>query len=156
MRRSSATSTSPSAPGAGEFTAEDEELAIALAAAAGAAIANARRFAESEQRRRWLDASGELVPLLLSGEAGQPHALIAQHAAAAAAADFSALAVPLGADQVDRDRRKRRARRGHDEPDAPLADSLAGQAILHRQAQPGHRRAAVKRPPPSWAPISAR
>ena len=63
--------------GGGEFSAEDEELAIALAAAAGAAIANARRFAESEQRRRWLDASGDLVPLLLSGEAGQPHALIA-------------------------------------------------------------------------------
>src|SRR5512142_2623213 len=40
----------------GEFTAEDEELAIALAAAAGAAIANARRFAESAQRRRWLAA----------------------------------------------------------------------------------------------------
>ena len=54
----------------GEFTAEDEELAIALAAAAGAAIANARRFTESEQRRRWLDASAELTPLLLSGEAG--------------------------------------------------------------------------------------
>ena len=45
----------------GEFTAEDEELAIALAAAAGAAIANARRFAESEQRRRWLDASAGLT-----------------------------------------------------------------------------------------------
>ena len=51
----------------GEFTADDEELAIALAAAAGAAIANARRFAASEQRRRWLDASAELVPLLLAG-----------------------------------------------------------------------------------------
>src|SRR6204780_3744256 len=50
----------------GEFTAEDEELAIALAATAGAAIANARRFTESEQRRRWLDAAGELTPLLLS------------------------------------------------------------------------------------------
>src|SRR5208283_5162036 len=85
----------------GEFTAEDEELAIALAAAAGAAIANARRFAESEQRRRWLDASGDLVPLLLSGAAGQQHdALITQHAAAAAAADFAALAVPSGADEV--------------------------------------------------------
>ena len=43
---------------------------IALAAAAGAAIANARRFAESEQRRRWLDASAELTPLLLADNQG--------------------------------------------------------------------------------------
>ena len=84
----------------GEFTADDEQLAIALAAAAGAAIANARRFAESEQRRRWLDASAELAPLLLSGAAVQQHALITQLAAAAADADFAALAVPHGADQV--------------------------------------------------------
>src|ERR1700729_713803 len=48
----------------GEFTADDEQLAIALAAAAGAAIANARRYAESEQRRRWLDTSAQLTTLL--------------------------------------------------------------------------------------------
>src|SRR5271165_6792147 len=84
----------------GEFTADDEELAIALAAAAGASIANARRYAESEQRRRWLDASGELLPLLLSGQAEQPHTLIAQHAAAATGADFAALAVPHESDRV--------------------------------------------------------
>src|SRR5580698_4352209 len=84
----------------GEFTADDEELAIALAAAAGAAIANARRFAESEQRRRWLDASAQLTPLLLSGKVVQPHALITQLAAAAADADFGTLAVPHGTDQV--------------------------------------------------------
>ena len=54
----------------GEFTADDEELAIALAAAAGAAIANARRYAESEQRRRWLDASAQLTPLLLADRPG--------------------------------------------------------------------------------------
>jgi GAF domain-containing protein len=53
----------------GKFTVEDEQLAIALAAAVGAAIANARQFDESEQRRRWLDASAELAPLLLSGGA---------------------------------------------------------------------------------------
>jgi len=99
----------------------------ALAAAAGAAIANARRLAESEQRRRWLAASGELTSVLLSGGAAQPATLIAQHAAVAAEADFAvlwdchkagqaivtgvsgALAVSLT---------------------APLADSPAGQAIL--------------------------
>jgi len=114
----------------GEFTADDEQLAIALAAAAGAAIANARRYAESEQRRRWLDASAQLTPLLLAGHREQPHALIAGHAAAAADADFAVLAVrgddpgevivtgaagPLAAGLAGRT--------------APVAGSLAGQVI---------------------------
>ena len=113
----------------GEFTADDEQLAIALAAAAGAAIANARRYAESEQRRRWLDASAQLTPLLLAGNREQPHALIAGHAAAAADADFAVLTVlgdpgevivtgaagPLAAGLMNRT--------------APLAGSLAGQVI---------------------------
>ena len=113
----------------GEFTAEDEELAIALAAAAGAAIANARRYAESEQRRRWLDASGELLPLLLSGHAEQPHALITQHAASATDADFAALAVPHESDQVIVTGVSGPLAAGLMNQTAPLADSLAGQAI---------------------------
>src|SRR5208282_6579922 len=109
---------------------DDEELAIALAGAAGAAIANARRFAESEQRRRWLDASGDLVPLLLSGAAGQQHdALITQHAAAAAAADFAALAVPSGADEVIVRGVTGAVTAGMMNRTAPLADSLTGQVI---------------------------
>jgi two-component system, NarL family, sensor histidine kinase DevS len=115
--------------GGGQFSAEDEELAIALAAAAGAAIANARRFAESEQHRRWLEASGDLIPLLLSGEAGQPHVLIAQHAAAAAAADFAALAVPSGADEVIVTAVTGAVTAGMMNRTAPLADSLTGQVI---------------------------
>src|SRR5271165_1501545 len=86
--------------GGGEFTADDEELAIALAAAAGAAIANARRFAESEQRRRWLDASAQLTPLLLAESQGRAHALITGHAAAAVDADFALLALPDEPDRV--------------------------------------------------------
>ena len=113
----------------GEFTADDEQLAIALAAAAGAAIANARRFAESEQRRRWLDASAELTSLLLSGKAVQPHALITQLAAAAADADFGTLAVPHGADQVIVTSVTGELAAGMMNQVEPLADSLAGQAI---------------------------
>ena len=119
----------------GEFTAEDEELAIALAAAAGAAIANARRFAESEQRRRWLDASGDLVPLLLSGEAGQQHPLITQHAAAAAAADFAALAVPFGADEVIVRGVTGALTAGHDEPDGAAGRLADRPGDPHRQAR---------------------
>jgi signal transduction histidine kinase len=119
--------------GAGQFTADDEELAIALAAAAGAAIANARRFAESERRHRWLDASSELVLLLLSGQAlpsGQavpPHALITQHAATAAAADFAVLAVPHGADQIMVTGVSGELTAGRLNRTAPLAGSLTGQ-----------------------------
>jgi signal transduction histidine kinase len=112
----------------GEFTAEDEELAIALAATASAAIANARLYAQSEQRRRWLDASAQLVPLLLSGQAEQPHALIIRYAAAATDADFAALAVPCESDQVIVTAVSGAAA-GLMNRTAPLADSVAGQAI---------------------------
>ena len=113
----------------GEFTADDEELAIALAAAAGAAIANARRFAESEQRRRWLDASAELTLRLLSAGAGPPHALITEYAAAAAEADFAALTVPHGPDQVIVAGVTGELTAGLMNWMAPLVDSLTGQAI---------------------------
>jgi len=113
----------------GQFTADDEQLAIALATAAGAAIANARRFAESEQRRRWLDASAELAPLLLSGTAVQPHALITRLAAAAADADFGTLAVPHGADQVIVTGVTGKLAAGMMNQIEALTDSLAGQAI---------------------------
>src|ERR1700683_2879309 len=120
----------------GEFTAEDEELAIALAATAGVAIANARRFTESEQRRRWLDASRELTPLLLSSQVGEPHALIAQLAAAAAAADFAALAVTHGADEVIITAVSGALTAGMMNRTAPRADSLAGQAIRTGKPSP--------------------
>jgi signal transduction histidine kinase len=132
--------------GGGEFTAEDEELAIALAATAGAAIANARRFTESEQRRRWLDACGELIPLLLTSQVGEPHGLITRLAAAAAAADFAALAVPHGADEVIITGISGALTAGMMNRTAPLADSLAGQAILTGKASlvtGGRREAAV-------------
>src|SRR6202050_4108391 len=118
----------------GEFTAEDEELAIALAATAGATIANARRFTESEQRRRWLGGSGELTPLLLSSQAGEPYALIAQIAAAAATADFAALAVPHGADEVIITGVSGALTAGMINRTAPLREQLAGQAILTGKA----------------------
>ena len=113
----------------GEFSSDDEQLAIALAAAAGAAIANARRYAESEQRRRWLDASAELTPLLLVGDRERPHALIAGHAADAADADFAVLVVPRDPDEVGVTGVVGALAEGLMGRTAPLAGSLAGQAI---------------------------
>jgi signal transduction histidine kinase len=119
----------------GEFTADDEELAIALAAAAGAAIANARRYAESEQRRRWLDATAELTPLLLAEVQERPHALITEYAAAATDADFALLALPREPDQVIVADVTGPLAAGVAGRMAPLAGSLAGQAI--RSGKPG-------------------
>ena len=114
----------------GEFTAEDEELAIALAAAAGAAIANARRFAESERRRRWLAASADLTPVLLSGAPTPAATLITQHAAAAADADFALLWAFREADQAIVTGVSGALAMNLMNRAAPLADSPAGQAIL--------------------------
>jgi signal transduction histidine kinase len=102
---------------------------IALAAAAGAAISNARRFAESEQRRRWLDASAELTPLLLTESQGRPHALITGHAADAADADFAVLAVSRDPDQVIVTGVTGTLAAGLMNRTIPVAGSLAGQAI---------------------------
>jgi signal transduction histidine kinase len=113
----------------GEFTTDDEELAVALAAAAGAAIANARRYAESEQRRRWLDATARLTPLLLADGREQPHALVAGHAAAASGADFAVLAVPGDRDEVIVTGTAGPPAAGLMYRTAPLDGSLAGQAI---------------------------
>jgi len=113
----------------GEFSKDDEELAIALAAAAGAAIANARRYAESEQRRRWLDASAQLTPLLLADHREQPHELVAEHAADAAEADFAVLIVSQDPHQVTVTGAAGPLAAGLTGRLAPLADSLAGQVI---------------------------
>jgi signal transduction histidine kinase len=113
----------------GEFTADDEELAVALAAAAGAAIANARRYGESEQRRRWLDATAQLTPLLLADSREQPHALVTGHAADASGADFAILAVPGDPDQVIVTGTAGPPAAGLMNHTAPLDGWLAGQAI---------------------------
>jgi signal transduction histidine kinase len=113
----------------GEFTADDEELAVALAAAAGAAIANARRYAESEQRRRWLDATARLTPLLLADSREQPHALVTGHAADASGADFAIPAVPGYPGQVIVTGTAGPSAAGLMNHTAPLDGSLAGQTI---------------------------
>ncbi len=90
--------------------------------------------AESEQRRRWLDAAAELTRSLLSGAAVQPHALITKLAAAAADADFATLDVPYGADQVIVAGVTGELAAGMMNQIRALADSLTGQVI--RTGQP--------------------
>ena len=84
----------------GQFSAEDEQLATALAVMAGGAIANARLFAESEQRRRWLVASAAVTNQLLAVGTEQPLSIVAEQALAAAEADFATLVLPHGDAEV--------------------------------------------------------
>ena len=76
------------------FTDEDERVVESLAAAAGTAIHNARLYAESERRRRWVEASAEITMATL----GRVHAtdavrLVVQKARELSDADVAALAV---------------------------------------------------------------
>lgn len=82
------------------FAAEGEQLVTALAATAGVAVANARLFAESEQRRRWLSASSHLTNELLAADTEHPLTAVTRQAMTAADADFATMTVPHGTDQV--------------------------------------------------------
>ena len=82
------------------FSEEDEQLAVSLAGAAGSAIANARLFAESEQRRRWLVASGSLAPRLLAEEGEAALDVIVREASAAAEADLGLIILPAADDEI--------------------------------------------------------
>ncbi len=53
--------------GGSDFTTEDEEALSILATQAGIAIANARLYAETERRARWLEAVREIGGAILSG-----------------------------------------------------------------------------------------
>ncbi|HET8661642.1 MAG TPA: GAF domain-containing sensor histidine kinase [Micromonosporaceae bacterium] len=60
--------------GGGQFTEDDEEIVVALAAAAGVAVENARLYATSNRRERWLAATAEITNVLL-GQVRQTAAL---------------------------------------------------------------------------------
>ncbi|MET8628760.1 GAF domain-containing protein [Kitasatospora sp. NPDC004669] len=82
--------------GGGEFDAEDESVLATLAVAAGVAIDNARLYARSRRRQRWLEASAEVTSSLLSGSAEQEVLdLLLTRAAEIAGADLAVVAVPL-------------------------------------------------------------
>lgn len=80
--------------GGGDFTEEDEAVVIALAAAAGIAIENARLYAETHSRERWLTASTEITARLLGGATpAESLELIAERARTVGDADVALLAL---------------------------------------------------------------
>ena len=79
----------------GHFDVEDERLLIALATAAGTTIGNARLYVAAEQRRRWLEAAGEITAHLLGdGDRDSALALVAGRAREVAQADAAFVALP--------------------------------------------------------------
>jgi signal transduction histidine kinase len=82
--------------GGGEFDEEDEAVLVALGAAAGVAIGNARLYEEARRQQQWLQASGEVTQLLLSGaETAAVLALVMRHALEISGADLVVLALPV-------------------------------------------------------------
>ena len=118
----------------GRFSAEDEELVIALASTAGAAIDHARLFDESRRRQRWTAASAEVTATLLSDQAEDSLAVLADRVAVLAEADLVCVSVPAadGSLRVEVARGDRADRlQGHVfEP----AGTVAGRA--HESGQP--------------------
>jgi signal transduction histidine kinase len=76
--------------GGGQFDQDDEDIMVALSVAAGAAIENARLYAQTRRRQRWLEAAAEITAVLL-GEVRRTEALqlVARRAREVAEADLS-------------------------------------------------------------------
>ena len=72
-----------------------------LAAAAGVAIGNARLFEQAEQRRRWLEAAGEILASMLGdADRDQQLTLVAERAREVAGADLAMILLPCGPDEL--------------------------------------------------------
>ena len=76
--------------GGGQFDQDDEDTVVALSVAAGAAIENARLYAQTRRRQRWLEAAAEITAVLL-GEVRRTEALelVASRAREVAEADLA-------------------------------------------------------------------
>jgi signal transduction histidine kinase len=84
-----------------DFTADDEQVVMALAAAAGVVIDNARLYADTESRRRWLEATAEITQLLLEEfKPGEALQLIARRAKEVAGGVASAVLLQEGEELV--------------------------------------------------------
>lgn len=79
----------------GGFTTEDAEVLTSLARAAAVAIANARVYAQSRNRERWIRVSQAITTILLEGtEEEEALQFIAQQVREVAEADTSVIVLP--------------------------------------------------------------
>ncbi|MDX3112007.1 GAF domain-containing sensor histidine kinase [Streptomyces scabiei] len=79
-----------------QFDEDDVSVTLTLAVAAGVAIDNARLYAESRQRERWLRANAEITHSLMSGGArAEVLGLIAERAGDITQSALAAVALPM-------------------------------------------------------------
>ncbi|MDX3797330.1 GAF domain-containing protein [Streptomyces sp. AK04-3B] len=82
--------------GGAQFDEDDISVTLTLAVAAGVAIDNARLYAESRQRERWLQANAEITHRLMSGGArSEVLGLIAERAGEITGSALAAVALPM-------------------------------------------------------------
>lgn len=82
--------------GGAQFDEEDVSVTLTLAVAAGVAIDNARLYAESRLRERWLRANAEIVHRLMAGgERAEVLGLIAEQAREITGAALAVVAMPM-------------------------------------------------------------
>ncbi|MFM9589248.1 GAF domain-containing protein [Streptomyces scabiei] len=82
--------------GGAQFDEEDVSVTLTLAVAAGVAIDNARLYAESRLRERWLRANAEITHRLMSGgERAEVLGLIADRAQEITGAALTVVAMPM-------------------------------------------------------------
>ncbi|WP_371582144.1 GAF domain-containing protein [Streptomyces sp. NBC_01314] len=82
--------------GGAQFDEEDVSVTLTLAVAAGVAIDNARLYAESRLRERWLRANAEIVHRLMAGgERSEVLGLIAEQAREITGAALAVVAMPM-------------------------------------------------------------
>ncbi|AVV45893.1 GAF domain-containing sensor histidine kinase [Streptomyces sp. ID05-04B] len=82
--------------GGAQFDEDDVSVTLTLAVAAGVAIDNARLYAESRQRERWLRANAEITHSLMSGGSRTDVlGLIAERAGELTRAALAAVAAPM-------------------------------------------------------------
>jgi signal transduction histidine kinase len=117
----------------GRFSEEDEELVIALATTAGAAIDHARLFDESRRRQRWTAASAEVTAALLSDQAEDSLAVLADKVAVLAEADLVCIVVPASEGMLRVDVARGELAESVEGLVLPIAGSLAGRAHESRQ-----------------------
>ncbi|WP_344319461.1 sensor histidine kinase [Actinocatenispora thailandica] len=88
--------------GGGGFTEDDEKLVVALSVAAGAAIDNAQLYELASRRQRWLEASAEIMNVLLDEHIDEDAALglIADRAREVSGTDLAVIL--LASDEGDR------------------------------------------------------
>lgn len=125
------------------FSDEDQELIEALASTAGVAIENARLFAETRRRERLGTALSEVTATLLSPDAGDALAIVAEAVATVVPAELVAIVTPGDDDRLRIDVARGPEGAALEGTHYPAAGALAARAIAEGRLIVAHLPAAA-------------